>query len=123
MRIDEITVNGYSIPVPDENGFKRTKNKLWSSNTGRTASGKMVGDIKAVKYSLEFSWKTLTASQIISLEAAVGTDAFFPVVFPEEGTGKKLNKTFYAADMTYETKKYENGIEIYSGVTLQLIEQ
>lgn len=123
MQVDEITINGYRIPVPDENGFKRTKNKLWSSNTGRSASGKMLGDIIAVKYSLEFLWAKLTAAQITSLEAAVGTDAFFTVVFPKEGTGAKLTRNFYAADMTYDTKKYENGKEIYSDVSLQLIEQ
>ncbi len=123
MRIDDITINGYSIPTPDENGFKRTKNKLWSSNTGRSASGKMLGDIVAVKYTLEFSWSKLTSEQITSLETAVGTDAFFSVVFPKEGTGAKQTKSFYAADMTYNTKKYENGKEIYSDVTLQLIEQ
>ena len=123
LRVDEITINGYRIPVPNENGFKRTKNKLWSSNTGRTASGKMVGDIKAVKYTLEFSWKKLTAAEVALLETAVGTVAFFPVSFPKEGTGEKLTKNFYAADMTYGTKKYENGNEIYSDAVLQIIEQ
>ncbi len=123
MRVDEITINGYRIPVPDENGFKRTINKLWSSNTGRSASGKMLGDIVAVKYTLEFSWSKLTSAQITSLETAVGTDAFFTVVFPKEGIGTKLTRNFYAADMTYDTKKYENGKEIYSDVSLQLIEQ
>lgn len=123
MRIDEIKINGKSIPVPDEDGFKRTKNKIWSSNTGRSASGKMLGDIIAVKYSLEFSWSKLTAQQIKDLESAVGTSAFFSVVFPEEGTGNTITKTFYAGDMTYVTKKYENGVEMYSGVVLPLIEQ
>lgn len=123
MRIDEIKINGYGIPVPDENGFKRTKNKLWSSNAGRTASGKMVGDIIAVKYTLDFNWSELSAAEIKELEKAVGTDAFFPVVFPEEGTGTQLTKNFYAADMTYDTKTIVDDKEIYSDVALQLIEQ
>ena len=123
LRIDEIKINGSSISVPDENGFKRTKNKIWSSNTGRSASGKMLGDIVAVKYTLDFAWSKLTAQEVKNLETAVGTAAFFPVVFPEEGTGKTLTKNFYAADMTYGTKKYENGTEIYSDVSLQIIEQ
>ena len=123
MRIDEITINGSPIPVPDENGFKRTKNKIWSSNTGRSASGKMLGDIVAIKYSLEFSWEKLTAQEVKTLETAVGTTAFFPVVFPAEGSGDSITKNFYAGDMSYVTKKYENGVEIYSGVVLSLIEQ
>lgn len=123
MRIDEIKINGYGIPVPDKEGFKRTKNKLWSSNTGRSAGGKMVGDIIAIKYTLEFSWSELTASDVALLESAVGTDAFFPVEFPEEGTGNKLEKMFYAADMTYDTKQYVNGEEVYCNVALQVIEQ
>ena len=123
LRIDEIKINGSKIPVPDENGFRRTKNKIWSSNTGRSASGKMLGDIVAVKYTLEFSWSKLTAQEVKDLESAVGTAAFFPVVFPEEGTGSSVTKYFYAGDMTYATKKYENGVEIYSDVILPLIEQ
>lgn len=123
MDIKDITINGNSIPVPDEDCFKRTKNKLWSSNTGRATSGKMVGDIVAVKYTLEFSWSELTADEVLSLETAVGTDAFFLVTFPEEGTGNALTKTFYAADMTYGTKRIIKGNEIYSDISLQLIEQ
>ncbi len=123
LRIDEITINGWQIPIPDKNGFKRTKNKLWSSNTGRTSSGKMIGDIIAKKYTLEFKWSSLTAEQVKDLEYAIGTDAFFPVVFPEEGTDNKLIKSFYAADSTYKTKIVIDGEEIYSDFSLQLIEQ
>lgn len=123
LRIYEITINGWQIPIPDINGFKRTKNKLWSSNTGRTSSGRMVGDIKAIKYTLEFAWSKLTDTQLQELEAAIGTAAFFPVEFPEEGTGNKLKKNFYAADPTYETKVVVDGKEIYCNFTLQLIEQ
>ncbi len=123
MDIKDITINGKGIPVPDEDGFKRTKNKLWSSNTGRTASGKMVGDVVAIKYTLEFSWSELTSAEVHSLESAVGTDAFFPVKFPEEGTGNALTKNFYAADLTYNTKRVRKGKEIYSDISLQLIEQ
>lgn len=123
LRIDEITINGWQIPAPDKNGFKRTKNKLWSANTGRTASGKMVGDIVAVKYSLTIKWSELTSSDVTEIENAVSSSAFFPVVFPAEGTGEELTKNFYAADLTYDTKIVINGEEIYKDFTIELIEQ
>lgn len=123
LRIDEITINGWQIPAPDKNGFKRTKNKLWSANTGRTASGKMVGDIVAVKYSLTIKWSELTSSDVTEIENAVSSSAFFPVVFPAEGTGEELTKNFYAADLTYDTKIVIDGEEIYKDFTIELIEQ
>lgn len=123
MDIKDIKINGHSIPVVDKNGFNITKNKLWSKNTGRTTSGKMVGDITAVKYSLVFSWSSLNGDQVSDLEIAVGTDAFFPVKFPKEGTMAVLTKTFYAADMTYDTKFVKDGVTYYSDVKLELIEQ
>ncbi len=123
MDIKDIKINGRSIPVPDENGFSVTKNKLWSQNTGRTASGKMVGDITAVKYTLSFSWQLLTQSEISNLEAAVGSAAFFPVTFPKEGDMSSVTKSFYSADMTYGIKTIKRGAAYYSDVKLELIEQ
>lgn len=123
MDIKDTKINGHSVPLPDENGFAVTKNKLWSKNTGRTTSGKMVGDITAVKYTLVFSWSSLTGNQVSDLEAAVGSAAFFPVKFPREGDMTALTKTFYAADMTYGAKIIKDGKAYYSDIKLELIEQ
>lgn len=123
MDIKDITVNSKKLPLPAENGFSVTKNKLWSSNTGRTTSGKMVGDIIAVKYTLNFTWNELNSQEIALIESAVGSSPFFTVVFPEEGTGKALTKTFYAADITYSAKFVRKGVTYYSDVSAELIEQ
>lgn len=99
-----------------------TKNKIWSSNTGRGATGKMLGDIIATKYTIRAQWNKLTQSQLTALENAIGSDAFFSVTFVNE-KGVQTTKTFYSADPTYTTKKYVNGVAIYENVSIELIEQ
>ena len=73
----KLTINGYSPPAVTRSGYSVTKNKIWSSNTGRGATGKMLGDIIATKYTIRAQWNKLTQSQLTALENAIGSKAFF----------------------------------------------
>lgn len=118
----KLTINGYTPPAVTKSGYSVTKNKIWSSNTGRGATGKMLGDIIATKYTIRAQWNKLTQSQLTSLENAIGTNAFFSVTFVNE-KGVQTTKTFYSADPTYTTKKYINGVAVFENVSIELIEQ
>lgn len=82
----------------------------------------MLGDIIATKYTIRAQWNKLTQSQLTSLANAIGSSAFFPVIFVDE-MGAQKTKTFYSADPTYTTKKYENGVAVFENVSIELIEQ
>ena len=118
----KLTINGYTPPAVTKSGYSLTKNKIWSSNTGRGATGKMLGDIIARKYTLRAQWAKLTQTQLTSLENAIGSDAFFSVTFVNE-KGANTTKTFYGADPTYTVKKFVNGVAVYENVSIELIEQ
>ena len=118
----KLTINGYSPPAVTRSGYSVTKNKIWSSNTGRGATGKMLGDIIATKYTIRAQWNKLTQSQLIALENAIGSKAFFSVTFVNE-KGAHTTKTFYSADPTYTTKKFVNGVAVFENVSIELIEQ
>lgn len=119
-----LKINGFIPPAPDEGGIKIGVEKIWSDNTGRSASGLMIGDIKAIKTVLDISWSKLSAQEVSELDDAINSllSPFFSVEFYDQ-KGILKNRTFYAAPNTYTQKKYKkNGIE-YADVHIQLIEQ
>ena len=117
-----LIINEWTPPAPKEGGFVISKEPIWSQNTGRVASGLMVGDIIAIKTTLEISWSKLTQEQLSGLETAVRDDPFFDVIYCDE-TGTSVTKKFYAAPGSYTRKKYTQDDIRYSDVSIRLIEQ
>jgi hypothetical protein len=121
-----LTINGWTPPNPKEGGFIISKEPIWSENTGRVASGLMVGDIIATKTTLEISWSKMTQADVNSLNNAIRSDSnpFFKVRYCNE-SGTIVTKSFYAAPNSYSRKRYTKGREdiIYSDVSIRLIER
>lgn len=119
-----LKINNYVPPAPDEGGIKISVEKIWSESTGRSASGLMIGDIKAIKTVIDISWEGLDASAVAGLDDAINdiNSPFFSVEFYDQ-KGEYKSKMFYAAPNSYTQKKYtDEGIE-YSDVSVQMIEQ
>ena len=45
----QLSVDGIALPSPKRDGVIISDERVWSANTGRTASGKMAGNTIAVK--------------------------------------------------------------------------
>ena len=119
-----LKINNFIPPAPDEGGIKIGVEKIWSDNTGRSASGLMIGDIKAIKAVLDITWSKLKSQDVVDLDKAINalSSPFFPVEYYDQ-QGKLQTKTFYAAPNTYTQKKYtKDGIQ-YVDISIQLIEQ
>ena len=121
----KLVINGYEPPYKtiSTGDYAVKKNKIWSKNTGRSASGRMLGDIIAVKYTVAVKWEELSQAEVWELEKALSAKPFFPVTFTDEKGAEVSDKTFYSADMQYSSKYYRNGKAFYSGVSIELIEQ
>lgn len=121
----KLVINGYEPPYKtiSTGDYAVKKNKIWSKNTGRSASGRMLGDIIAVKYTVAVKWEELSQSEVQELEKALSAKPFFPVTFIDEKGAEVSDKTFYSADMQYSSKFYRNGKAFYLGVSIELIEQ
>lgn len=115
-----LSINGYTPKTPI--CIEITHNKIWSKNTSRSASGKMVGDIIARKYTLVISMDDMQQAQMRQLDEAINTDAFFPVTFVNH-RGSKITASFYSADPTYKQKLFFGGDVMYEGTKIELIEQ
>lgn len=102
--------------------LKLKRNPIWSSKTGRVASGKMRGDIVGQKYTISVALAPLTDEEAASFDAAI-LPAFFNTTFKSPSTGGMVTKTMYASSPTYPVYSYINGLPRYVGVEVELTEQ
>lgn len=101
---------------PALNGVTESFEKIWSENTGRVTTGKMTGDIIAVKLKLQIKYAILTTAQRNKLNNAI-KDAFFTVKY--QGESYKM----YASSPTYPLYSTVDGLPRYVGVGVDLVEQ
>lgn len=67
----ELKINGTKVKAPKVGGITRKSEKVWSKNTGRTASGRMQGTILTIKKTLSISWPPLTQEEQEIIESVV----------------------------------------------------
>lgn len=112
------------MPTPALEGVVISREKIWSANTGRTAAGKMVGTVVAVKTTIKIKWPPLTPAQVAVIESAVsdGDNPFVPVKFTD-ATGVTVTKTMYFGTPTYTVYSWANGRQYLRDVSVTGIEQ
>lgn len=70
-----LKINDVEVAAPKVGGISRKEEKIWSANTGRTASGRMQGTIIGIKKTLSISWPPLTKAQVDDILALVSDPA------------------------------------------------
>lgn len=108
--------------MPTPKSCTITKNKIWSSNAGRVASGKMVGDVIGIKYKLEVQWALVNPMDVIKIDNAV-SKPFFNVRFLDPATNEFKTIICYAGDPSYPPYSWAEGYRKYTGICVNLIEQ
>lgn len=101
---------------PALNGITESFEKIWSNNTGRVTSGKMTGDIIAIKLKLQVKYPILSTEQRNQLNKAI-KDAYFDVLYQ----GEKYR--MYAGTPTYPLYSTVDRLPRYTGVGVDLVEQ
>ena len=77
-----LKAGGYALPSPVS--FSVDDELIWSSDTGRTLSGKMVGDVVAEKKKVSIEWQFLTEEQVKLIKSRV-VSGFFTLEFRDAG--------------------------------------
>ncbi len=109
--------------MPEPKSIEVGREKVWSSNTGRSDSGKMTGDVVAIKTTLKITWAVLSALQTQKIDKYL-SKAFFQCTYMDPASGnEEKTKTFYAGTPVYPVYSYVNGYPDYQGVAVDLIEQ
>lgn len=119
---DELIIGGVTMPDLKKEGLTISKEKIWSKNTGRAANGDMLGDIVAVKYTLDCAWPPLSREETAMIDKSV-SPAFFDVTFTDPGSNSTVTKKFYAGTPTYPVYSYVQGVKTYAGVKVTLIQK
>lgn len=67
----EMSIDDIPVPAPKVGGMTRKPEKVWSKNTGRTASARMQGTVKSIKYTYSIEWPPLTQHEQELIERLV----------------------------------------------------
>lgn len=118
-----LKLNNILMPPPKVEGVTFGFEKIWSKNTGRASSTKMVGDIKGIKKTISIEFPPLGGSEIEKLQSVLNNKnlPFFPI---ELYDGEELfEATVYAATPSYKLYSTVDGLRIYTGYKIDLVEQ
>ena len=115
-----LTANGVALPAPTV--IKIDNEIIWSSNTGRTSSGAMAGDVVAEKKTVTIEWGVLQESEMAKIRKNL-IAGFFPFVFNVVG-GASLSLTSYRGTINVEHFGIlGDGIFWYKKATVKIIQQ
>lgn len=106
----EMEIDGVIVRTPKVCGTKRQPNKIWSKNTGRTASQKMVGTILAIKDTYSIEWPPLTQEEQEIIESLVSNKSKpFVVVKIRRPNGDIWQKEVYFGAPSFTEWDWING--------------
>ena len=94
---------------------------MWSSNTGRSSTGKMIGDVIAEKETLNIKWQYITAAEKNIIKTALST-GFFPIEINIDGNPYTI--TVYRGTLMYEAMgRLDDGIYYVKEISTDIVEQ
>lgn len=123
--IFNVNYNGSWTKMPTPTQVDYSLHNIWSKNTGRTASQKMVGDIIARKKEFKFTWEGLSTTELKHIDTVLNAKPFFKirVIDPHEFEGELEIKVYVESDQSVTINRIlQNGYR-YSSVSRTLIEQ
>ena len=118
----DLVINGVTMPDPMLDGLTVSTEKVWSADTGRTASGRMVGTVIARKTTIKIKWPPMSYAQAAAIEQAVSGGDFVPVSYTDM-TGSRVTKTVYFSTPSYTLYSYASGIRWVKDVSVTGVEQ
>ena len=119
-----MVINGVTVKEPKLGGVSVTDEPIWSSNTGRSASGKMIGDIVAMKSTIEIAWTPLSFADMKKIrDAIISGGEFFSITYPDPAVGANVTKTVYCGNIPRLLYSLSSRYPRYQDVTIQFIER
>lgn len=120
MKKGEILRSGSTV-LPAPIAITVSDEIIWTSDTGRTLAGTMVGDIVAEKKNLKLKWGLLTEEDVLLIKKHL-IAGFFPLTFHDDGVD--LTITAYRGSMTKEQLGYiGDGYFWYRNVTVDVVQR
>lgn len=99
--VKALIINGVEFPVKYD-GYTLSRNKIWSTNTGRNNAGNMVGTILAIKNKVEVELVPITPQKAQILDNVLSDiNNPFPTAKVLYLNGIEKEMTIYTGDVSY----------------------
>lgn len=122
--------NGFvQMPEPKRGGIGVTDEPIWSANTGRSSTGKMIGDVVAWKTTIEVAFPPLSYEHAKRLRDAIrNAGDFFQIRYMDIESGNTTNsmpttKTVYVGNVPRLLVSLSPKQQRYEGIDIKFIEQ
>lgn len=110
-----------SVVLPAPTTLSVSDEIIWTSSTGRTLSGTMVGDIVAEKKNISIKWEFLTEYEVKKIKSRL-VAGFFPFTFHDDGLD--ITITAYRGTISKEILgDVGDGNYWYRSVTVDVIQR
>ena len=117
-------INGTTVAEPKKEGVTITDEPIWASNTGRAASGDMIGDIVAWKTTVQVQWPALSFSDTRTIVNAIkNAGPFFSITYNDLWASSTVTKRVYCSNIPRTIYSLVQGAQYHRGVTVTFIEQ
>lgn len=113
-----------TMPTPAHNGLAIADEPIWSSNTGRGATGAMSGDIVAWKRTIDLDFPPLSfADSKLLRDTLRNAGEFFDIRFRDFSASEWETAKVYTSNLPRTLYSLANGLRYHTGVKVQLVEQ
>lgn len=117
-------INNIEVATPKKGGVAITEEPIWASNTGRSTSGKMIGDIVAWKTKINVTWPPLSLAESKKLRETIkNAGAFFKIKYKDFSTDETVEKTVYVGNLPRTIYSLAAGYEKHTDVGITFIER
>ena len=121
MAVLTVVTDSGNVGLPAPVSISIGSEIIWSSNTGRVSSGKMVGDVIAEKEKLTVSWGILAKEEYDTIKTNLKS-GFWPIIINVDGDSYKI-KAYRGTLTRVPMGKLSDGKYYYRSASVEIIEQ
>ena len=115
-----IILRGNGVTLPSPVSVTASNEIIWSANTGRAASGRMLGDVVAEKQTFAIEWGVLTRAEYMLIRNSLQS-GFHPFTIIEDGASATI--TAYRGTLSGTLLGSFGGVTYYKDVSVTVIQQ
>lgn len=117
-------INDIEVAAPKQNGVSITDEPVWASNSGRSTTGKMIGDIVTWVTTISVTWPPLSFEEAKKIRDTIkNAGTFFSIKYHDFDTNTLVEKKVYASSLPRVLSSVAPGIEQYDGIAVTFTEQ
>ncbi len=115
-----VTIKAGNVLLPSPVEISTGDEIIWSANTGRSSTGKMIGDVIAEKETITVSWGVLTMAEFNLIKTNLRS-GFHPVTVTIDGVPSTI--TSYRGTLSRELLGTYGGVTYCKSAGVSIIQQ